>query len=279
LKVLVTGASGLIGGEVVRAFDGHDVVACDHARLDVTDRAAVLETVLGARPDLVIHPAAWTAVDACEDDPDRAYATNGLATRHIAEAARRSGAHVVYLSTDYVFDGELDRPYVEWDAPGPISVYGHSKLAGEQELPPEATIVRTSWVCGATPGNFVSLVLRLAREHDKLRFVDHERSRPTLASDLVPVLRRLAVDRRPGVHHVTNQGTATRYELAAAILEAAGLDPARVEPVTVDELDPPRRAPRPLNSVLDNAVLRLEGEPALPDYRDSLTTFVRAITA
>jgi dTDP-4-dehydrorhamnose reductase len=279
MKVLVTGASGLIGGEVVRAFDGHDVVACDHARLDVTDRAAVLETVLGTRPDLVIHPAAWTAVDACEDDPDRAYATNGLATRHIAEAARRTGAHVVYLSTDYVFDGELDRPYVEWDAPGPISVYGHSKLAGEQELPPEATIVRTSWVCGATPGNFVSLVLRLAREHDKLRFVDHERSRPTLASDLVPVLRRLAVDRRPGVHHVTNQGTATRYELACAVIEAAGLDPARVEPVTVDELDPPRRAPRPLNSVLDNAVLRLEGEPALPDYRDSLTTLVRSMTA
>jgi dTDP-4-dehydrorhamnose reductase len=279
MKVLVTGASGLIGGEVVRAFDGHDVVACDHGRLDVTDRAAVLETVLGARPDLVIHPAAWTAVDACEDDPDRAFATNGLATRHIGEAARRTGAHVVYLSTDYVFDGELDRPYVEWDGTGPISVYGHSKLAGEQELPPEATIIRTSWVCGDTPGNFVSLVLRLAREHDKLRFVHHERSRPTLAIDLVPVLRRLAVDRRPGVYHVTNQGTATRYELAAAILEAAGLDPARVEPVTVDELDPPRRAPRPLNSVLDNAVLRLEGEPALPDYRDSLRTLVRAITA
>jgi dTDP-4-dehydrorhamnose reductase len=122
-------------------------------------------------------------------------------------------------------------------------------------------------------------VLRLAREQDRLRFVDHERSRPTLAADLVPVLRRLAVERRPGVHHVTNGGTASRYELAAAILEAAGLDPARVEPVGVDELDPPRRAARPVNSVLDNAALRAGGEPPLPDYRESLPALVRSMLA
>ena len=277
MRVLVTGAGGLVGGEIVRAFDGHDVTACDHARLDVTDRQTVLEAVLASRAELVIHPAAWTNVDACEDDPDRAYAVNGLGTRHVAEAARRAGAHLLYVSTDYVFDGELDRPYVEWDATNPVSVYGRSKLAGEQELGPDATIVRTSWVCGDTPGNFVSLVLRLARERDTLRFVDHERSRPTLATDLVPVLRRLAVERRPGIHHVTNEGTATRYELAAAILEAAGLDPARVEPVSVAELDPPRKATRPLNSVLDNLVLRTEGAPPLPDYRESLPPLVKSM--
>jgi dTDP-4-dehydrorhamnose reductase len=275
--VLVTGAGGLVGGEVVRTFEGHDVTACDHARLDVTDRQTVLEAVLSTRADLVIHPAAWTAVDACEDDPDRAYAVNGLGTRNVAEAARRAGAHLLVVSTDYVFDGELDRPYNEWDAPNPISVYGWSKLAGEQEVGPEATIVRTSWVCGATPGNFVSLVLRLARERETLRFVDHERSRPTLATDLAPVLRRLAVDRRPGVHHVTNEGTATRYELTAAILEAAGLDPARVEPVSLSELDPPRRATRPVNSVLDNLVLRVEREAPLPDYRESLPALVKSM--
>jgi dTDP-4-dehydrorhamnose reductase len=277
MRVLVTGAGGLVGREVVRAFDGHDVAACDHTRLDITDRQTVLEAVLATRAEIVIHPAAWTSVDACEDDPDRAYAVNGLGTRNLAEAARRAGAHLLYVSTDYVFDGELDRPYVEWDAPRPISVYGHSKLAGELELTPDATIVRTSWVCGDTPGNFVSLVLRLAREQGTLRFVDHERSRPTLVTDLVPVLRRLAVERRPGIHHVTNEGTATRYELAAAILEAAGLDSARVEPVGVDQLDPPRRATRPVNSVLDNAVLRAEGEPPLPDYRESLPALVRSM--
>jgi dTDP-4-dehydrorhamnose reductase len=277
MRVLVTGAGGLVGAEVVRAFEGHDVTACDHTRLDVTDRQTVLEAVLATRAELVIHPAAWTNVDACEEDPDRAYAVNGLGTRHVAEAARRAGAHLLYVSTDYVFDGELDRPYVEWDATNPVSVYGWSKLAGEQELGPEATIVRTSWVCGATPGNFVSLVLRLASERDTLRFIHHERSRPTLATDLVPVLRRLAVERRPGVHHVTNEGTATRYELAAAILEAAGLDAARVEPVTVAELDPPRKATRPLNSVLDNLVLRTEGAPPLPDWRESLPALVESI--
>jgi len=279
MKVLVTGAGGLVGGEAVRAFADHDVIACDHARLDITDRAAVLEAIVSTRPELVIHPAAWTAVDACEDDPDRAFATNGLATRHIAEAAGRVGAHIVYVSTDYVFDGELDRPYVEWDAPRPISVYGQSKLAGEHELPPEATIVRTSWVCGNTPSNFVSLVLRLAREHDRLRFIDHERSCPTMATDLVAVLRRLAIDRRRGIFHVTNQGTASRYDLTRAIMSAAGLDPNRVEPVTVAELDPPRRADRPINSVLDNAALRLESGLVLPEYHESLVKLVRAILA
>ena len=143
MRVLVTGAGGLVGAEVVRAFEGHDVTACDHTRLDVTDRQTVLEAVLATRAELVIHPAAWTNVDACEDDPDRAYAVNGLGTRHVAEAARRGGAHLLYVSTDYVFDGELDRPYAEWYATNPMSVYGWSKLVGEQELGPEATMVRT----------------------------------------------------------------------------------------------------------------------------------------
>ena len=199
---------------------------------------------------------------------------------HRRGGAPAAGAHVVYLSTDYVFDGELDRPYVEWDAPDPISVYGHSKLAGEQELPPEATIVRTSWVCGATPGNFVSLVLRLAREHDKLRFVDHERSRPTLAADLVPVLRRLAVDRRPGVHHVTNQGTATRYELAAArSWKRPGSIPraSSRSPSTSSTRPAARHARSTPSSTTPSSASK--ASPPSPTTATPSPTFVRAITA
>ena len=138
--------------------------------------------VTAAQPDVVIHAAAWTAVDACEADPDRAFAVNGLGTRHVAEASRRVGAHLVALSTDYVFDGEKPTPYHEWDTPNPRSVYGASKLAGETELAeaPDTTIVRISWVCGAHGSNMVKTILKLASEHDSLSFVDDQRGQPDL---------------------------------------------------------------------------------------------------
>ncbi len=135
MRVLITGAGGQVGHELVDSFGAHEVVACTAARLDVTDRDAVLAAVGSIRPEVVIHAAAWTAVDACEGDPDRAFTVNALGTRHVAEAARRFGARVVYFSTDYVFDGESARPYVEWDQPNPRSVYGRSKLAGSSRLP------------------------------------------------------------------------------------------------------------------------------------------------
>jgi len=153
VRVLVTGAGGQLGSDLVAALSGRvptgglahdpatgrlggrtpcDVVGADRARLDVTDRGSVLAAVDAVRPDVVVHAGAWTAVDACESDPDRAFAVNALGTRHVAEAARRTGAHVVYVSTDYVFDGTSPRPYREWDTPNPLSVYGQSKLACER---------------------------------------------------------------------------------------------------------------------------------------------------
>jgi dTDP-4-dehydrorhamnose reductase len=283
VKVLVTGAAGQLGRDVVLACQerGDDVVAGDHASMDVTDRDTVLGAVTTVRPDVVVHCAAWTAVDACEADPERAYAANGLAVRWVAEGCRRSGAHLVHVSTDYVFSGGQPQPYTEWDVPGPGCVYGASKLAGEREALTAgigATVARTSWVCGAHGPNMVKTILRLAAEQPTLRFVDDQRGHPSFTADLAPMLRRLAVDRRPGLHHVTNQGAVSWFEFARAVVAAAGRDAAMVEPVSTADLQPPRPARRPANSVLDNAVLRLSGLPLLDDFHAPLERLVRTLT-
>jgi dTDP-4-dehydrorhamnose reductase len=280
MKVLVTGAGGQLGHDVVAACSsaGDDVVGTDLADLDVTRRSDVAAVVAEVRPDVVIHCAAWTAVDACESDPDRAFAANADAVRWMREASELAGAHLVTLSTDYVFDGTLDRPYHERDVPNPRSVYGRSKLAGEREAGPDATVVRTSWICGEHGSNIVRTVLRLAAEHDTLAFVDDQRGCPTFAADLAPMLRRLAVDRRTGIHHVTNQGPVTWYEFARSIVAAMGKDPAMVRPISTADLDPPRPAERPANSVLDNAVLRAAGLPLLRDHRQPLAELITRLT-
>jgi dTDP-4-dehydrorhamnose reductase len=298
VRVLVTGAGGQLGTDVVDALEGRvptgglpgdratgrlglrtpcEVVAADHAGLDVADRTAVQSVFEGVRPHVVVHAGAWTAVDACEGDPDRAYAVNALGTRHVAEAARRVGSHVVYVSTDYVFDGTSTRPYVEWDEPNPTSVYGASKLGGERELDPGSTVVRTSWVCGAHGANMVRTVLRLAGGTGPMRFVDDQRGSPTFTADLAGVLAVLATERLPGTFHVTNSGVTSWYGVARAVLEVAGHDPGRVEPIATVELDPPRPAPRPANSALDNAALRLSGMALLPDWHDALERLVGSV--
>lgn len=279
LRVLVTGAGGQLGTDVVAAFDGHDVTGADHAQLDVGERTAVLDACAAARPDVIVHCGAYTAVDACESDPDRAFRVNALGTRHVVEGARQVTAHVVYLSTDYVFDGTKKGPYLEWDRPNPQSVYGRSKLGGELETPVECAIVRTAWVFGQHGHNILKTILRLAEGEGKLAFVDDQHGSPTCTADLAGLLRDLALERRPGVFHATNQGATTWYEYARAALRAAGHDPNRVRPVATADLDPPRPAPRPANSVLDNAALRLSGTPLLPPWEDALERTVRAIHA
>lgn len=281
MKVLVTGAGGQVGHEIVAAFAEHEVTAADHAALDVAERDDVLEAVSTLRPDAIVHAAAWTAVDECEGDPDRAFRINALGTRHVAEAARRVGAHLCYFSTDYVFDGTKPEPYVEDDEPNPQSVYGQSKLAGERELSddPDATIVRISWVCGVHGSNMVKTILRLAGQHETLRFVDDQRGHPTFARDAAAMVRTLVSGGLRGVFHVTNQGVVTWFEFARAVLDAAGLDPARVDPIATADLYPPRPAPRPANSVLENAAVRRAGLVPLPHYRESLDQLVRELRA
>jgi dTDP-4-dehydrorhamnose reductase len=228
----------------------------------------------------VIHCAAWTAVDDCEGDPDRAWLANALAVRWVAEGCRRTGAHLVHLSTDYVFDGTKATPYVEWDTPNPASAYGRSKLGGEGEALDAgigASVVRTSWVCGEHGANMVKTVLRLAAEPGPLRFVADQRGCPTFTADLATMIARLATERRSGTFHVTNQGPVSWYEFVREIVAAAGGDPGRVEPITTADLQPPRPAARPANSVLDNRALRLAGVPLLRDFREPLAELVRAL--
>jgi len=298
VRALVTGAGGQLGRDVVDALSGvvpvgglrgspatgrlgertaWDVVAATHDRLDVSQRHDVLAAVEGVRPDVIVHAAAWTAVDACEGDPERAFAVNAVGTRNIAEAARRWEAHVVYVSTDYVFDGLAASPYVEWDRPNPLSVYGRSKLGGEHEVDPGASVVRTSWVCGFHGANMVKTVLRLAGGDGPLRFVDDQRGCPTFTADLAGALAIVTAERLPGVFHLTNDGPTTWFDFARGVLASAGHDPGRVTPIATADLDPPRPAPRPPNSVLDNAAWRTLGLPALPPWEEALERLVAAL--
>ena len=283
MRVLITGAGGQLGIDLVRRCEtaGDDVVATNHHDLDITDRDAVHGAVSMLRPDVVVNCAAWTAVDACEGDPDRAMAHNGLAVRWLAESCDRAGAHLVQIGTDYVFDGLLDRPYHEWDEPAPQSVYGASKLVGEREaltLGTAAAVVRTSWVCGQHGTNMVMTIMRLAQQHTELAFVSDQIGHPTFTADLAPMVRRIAVERRSGLHHVTNQTATSWYGFARSVVAAMGKDPDMVRPITTAELSPARPAPRPANSVLDNAVLRLAGIDVLRDFGEPLRETVDALT-
>lgn len=275
MRVLVTGAAGQLGRDVVRTWQkaGDTVLAADRSVLDVTHREAVHEAVAEWRPDVVVNCAAWTAVDACEADPERARAVNGHAVRWLAEAVDSVGARLVHVSTDYVFDGAKSSPYLENDVTHPQCVYGQTKLLGENEalaLGDAATVVRTSWVCSAHGGNMVATVRRLLAEGSPMSFVDDQRGCPTFTADLAPALRQLAVDRNAGVFHLTNAGAVSWYEFVREIVAAFGGDPAAVRPITTAELDPPRPARRPANSVLENAAWAALGQAPLRDHRDAL---------
>lgn len=281
MRVLITGAGGQLGTDLSLhcGAAGDEVVALDRSQLDIGDRSAALAALETHRPDVVFNAAAWTAVDDCESDPDRAFAANALGARWIAEACARVDAHLVHVSTDYVFDGTKDTPYNEWDTPAPRSVYGASKLAGEREVrsvAPGSAVVRTAWVMGAHGKNMLKTVLSL-RDRDQLAFVDDQRGSPTFTADLAVGLRRLAEARMAGTYHLTNRGSTTWFGLVREILELAGADPSIVSPITTDQLDPPRPAPRPANSVLDDLAWRNAQLPPMPLYRDSLRTTVEQL--
>jgi len=277
VRIVVTGSNGQLGTEVMDLLgrsDHHEVLGLDLPGHDLTDRDHVLGVLTSFEPDLILHGAAFTAVDVCEEQVEAAYRVNCAATRFVADGARRVGAHVVYVSTDYVFDGTKPTPYVEWDRPNPQSVYGRTKLGGESEIDPGWTIARTSWVCGRHGNNMVKTLLRLADERDTLSFVDDQIGHPTFAQDLAAMVVKLGLERVPGVFHTTNQGAVSWYGFARAVFAAAGHDPDRISPITTAELDPPRPAPRPANSVLDNLAWRLHGFVPSRDFHEPLDEVV-----
>jgi dTDP-4-dehydrorhamnose reductase len=263
VELAIVGAGGMLGRAVVEAA-GEDAVGFTHADLDVTDAAAVREALTGFRT--VINCAAWTDVDGAEERPDEAMRVNRDGAQNVAAAAER----VLYVSSDYVFDGKRGSPYEPHDPPNPLSVYGRSKLEGEQataEANPRHLIVRSSWLFGPGGGNFVETMLRLGREHDHLRVVDDQHGCPTFTGHLAPALIQLAGTDDYGIHHLASAGSCTRYELAREALAVAEIE-VEIEPCTTGEL--PRPAPRPGYSVLATA-----GHRALPHWREGVREYLR----
>jgi dTDP-4-dehydrorhamnose reductase len=259
VRTIVTGAGGMLGQDLVRLSGG---VALTHAELDVTDRAAVRDAI--GPDDLVFNCAAWTDVDGAEENEAEATRVNGDGARNVAEAA----GTVVYVSSDYVFDGRKGEPYVESDAPAPLSAYGRSKLAGERataEANPRHFVVRSSWLFGAGGRNFVETMLGLGPE---VRVVDDQVGSPTFTGHLAEALLPLAGTEDHGVHHLAASGSCSWFEFAREIFARAGVD-TRVEPCSTDEF--PRPAPRPAYSVL-----RSERGHGLPGWREGLDAYLGA---
>lgn len=279
MRVLITGAGGQLGQDLVDAHTeaGDEVVGLTHADLDVSDEASVWAAVRDHTPDVVQHAAAWTNVDGCEDDPDKAHAVNALGSWWLARACDAAGASLVMVSTDYVFDGvggatagSEPTPYTEFQPVDPLNQYGRSKAAGEalvRQALDEHYIVRTAWVCGARGNNFVKTMLRVGKEQGKARVVDDQIGSPTFTRDLAAALREVAVSGRYGTYHRTNSGTCSWYDLAAATYELAGVD-VDLQPMKSDELDRP--APRPAYSVLSDRHAVLSGLSEMPHWRDGL---------
>lgn len=253
MRVLVTGAGGMLGRQVALEYTrrGGEVFPLAKRDLDVTDMKSVENAFSSIKPRLVVNCAAFTDVDRAETEREAALAVNGLGPRLLAAACRQSGAELVHISTDYVFNGRSPRPYLVSDPPDPINAYGASKLMGEQGVRESGCgfyIVRTSWLFGPGGKNFVDTILKLAAKKDTIRVVDDQRGCPTYAPDLARAIAGLAATGIYGTYHITSSGAVTRYEFAKKIIEAAGLK-TKVEPCSSTEF--PDLAPRPINCILD----------------------------
>ena len=280
-RLVVTGSKGQLGTALMRvaSANGIDVSGCDVDSVDVTDAAAVEELVARQRPRWLVNCAAATAVDACEQDETLAFAVNARAPELLTQACARHGAQIVHVSTDYVFAGDADMPYRESDSTGPRSVYGRSKLAGEQAVRSvdDHLIVRTAWLYGLGGSNFVEAIRKqLEKGTDPLRVVADQEGSPTFADDLAAGILELIAVTANGTVHVVNSGSVSWYGFAEAIVAELGM-PTQVEPVTTDEF--PRPAPRPRYSVLDTG--KLEGliGRRLPSWRDGLRRYLEAACA
>jgi len=283
-SVLITGAKGMLGQALGRAFQERGWTVCAPGRdlLDVTLDGRVEETVAAARPGVVVHAAALTDVDACEQEPERAFLVNATGTRNVTLACRRTGVPLVYVSTDYVFGGPaaMGGPpvagYREADPPCPANVYGASKLAGEahvRALAPAWAICRTAWLFGPDGPNFVQALVDAARQGRRLRVVDDQRGSPTYTVDVAEAICELVS--RPAwgrVYHVVNDGIASRFQLISAALEAAGLAGDLLCPASSGEF--PRPAPRPAFSGLRTEALQEAGLGPLRPWRSALTAYL-----
>lgn len=277
MRVLVTGARGMLGRTLARHLSHHELTLVDVEDFDLTDARATSKAIEESGAEVVVHGAAFTAVDKCETEVDAAFAVNATGTANIAAAAHRARARLFAISTDYVFDGGADRPYVETDTPMPRTVYGQSKLAGENAIRthcPDHCIFRIAWLYGQGGPSFVHTMLRLgAQAGDPLKVVNDQRGNPTSCDAVASHLGMMLDVPAAGTFHLTCEGETTWFELTKRLFEKKGF--ARtVNPCTTAEY--PRPAPRPANSCLDNRQLRALQLPAMPHWEAALDTFLES---
>lgn len=297
-KVLVTGAGGQVGADLTMVLSGSipsagkatgllgahsvtvgefDVVALDHSGLDVTDATECSSLFRAAAPDVVVHLAAYTAVDKAEGDPEGAARVNATGTHNVATACEEVGAHLIAVSTDYVFAGDLGRELDEEDPVHPLSVYGATKLAAERSCGPDATIVRTSWVAGLSGRTVVHLAVAAATSGRELRFVDDQVGTWTSSADLAAGLVQMIRERPAGLVHMAGHGAASWFDVIREAVVLAGGSAAQVAPIATSDLDPQPAATRPACSPLVSRRLSAFGGQPLPEWQDGLERLVRAI--
>lgn len=274
MRILITGAKGMLGRHMVRACEDQTLLPVDMDDFDMADADATDKAFAAFQPDAVVHCAATAAVDLAESDPDAAFRANAVGSASVARACHRHGARLVAISTDYVFSGDLDRPYHEWDATGPRSVYGQSKLAGEEAvrtLCPDHLICRIAWLYGTGGPSFLHAMLKLGAENGPpLMVVNDQIGNPTSAQAVADRVSDLLHYPVAGTMHLTCEGEATWFDFAVEILALWG---SKREVIPCATADYPRPAPRPANSRLEKRMLRLLGLPPMPDWRAALRDF------
>jgi dTDP-4-dehydrorhamnose reductase len=277
MKVLVTGAKGQLGYDVVRRLEENNIecLGTDRNDIDVINKTKVKEFISDYKPDVVVHCAAYTAVDKAEDEREICHNINVLGTKYIVEACRDIDATLVYISTDYVFDGEGDQPFEVIDKPNPINYYGQTKYDGEievQNLLEKYFIVRISWVFGSYGNNFVKTMLRLGKERDEISVVADQIGSPTYTYDLAKLIVDMIQTDKYGIYHATNEGYCSWHEFACEIFKQAGID-VKVKPIMTEEY--PTKAKRPKNSRLSKKYLLLQEYNKMDDWRSALRRYLR----
>ncbi|WP_163859867.1 dTDP-4-dehydrorhamnose reductase [Paenibacillus elgii] len=277
MKVLVTGAKGQLGTDLVKIFKEQFIVyGLGRAELDITNLEQTKQVIYELQPDIIVHAAAYTAVDLAETDEEKAYRVNGVGTRNLAICAEQVGAKMCYISTDYVFDGASTTPYREYDNTNPLSVYGKSKRAGEllvQSLCSKYFIVRTSWVYGIHGNNFVKTMMKLAKEREHIKVVNDQYGSPTYTVDLACFLKELIITEKYGIYHSSNTGICTWYEFAKAIFEEIDAK-VILEPCSTEEF--PRPAPRPMYSAMEHLSIKINDFSDLRDWRLALKEYIKS---
>jgi len=281
MKILITGGKGQLGKDLEKALlntGRHEITSLGHTELNITKPDDIKRLISVTPPEVIIHCAAWTNVDQCELNKDNAYLVNALGSRNVAVMAAKVGAKLVYLSTDYVFNGEERQPYTEFDLADPINVYGKSKQAGEKyvsSLSNKYFIIRTSWLYGYYGQNFVKTMLNLAKEKSEVAVVNDQVGSPTYTKDLACFITELIETELYGIYHASNSGFCSWFDFAQAIFQKASLNRMKVKPISTPELNRP--APRPAYSVLDNYCIRLEGLPGLRSWEEAIQEFLSEI--